>query len=872
MAQVILFKNYISKTMPQSPLLKRFYSSAFVIFFVFFPLASLSADVNFSPSELSALKAMSPNDRFALARQYGLELKGSNASSVSSRQPGPVVTVEPRPSYKLGTSDDSSDRQNLADQSDLKPFGYELFAGEPTTFEPIKDVPVASDYVLGPNDSLKVQLYGKQSSTFELIVDTNGQIGFPELGPMSIAGLSFSEAKKKIIDAVSRRMIGVKADVSIGVLRSIRVFVLGDAYKPGSYVVSSLSTITNALVLSGGVSTTGSLRNIQVKRNGKVVKTLDLYDLLLNGDNSSDVRLRSGDVVFIPPVGGRIEVDGEVKRPAIYEFKTGETLKDVIRYSGGLTDSAYTLDITLSRIDHNRQMIVNKLGFSEFNKVYVRSGDKVDVPKVLDQFQQVVTLNGHVERPGTYELRDKLRVSSVIGDAGLLKKGADLRFGLVKRFDELSGYLSILAFNLSDIWTGDNSSNHYLKNGDELYVFDLLGQNLNGSEKSKNASNVDGAALDGNPKEVHSDGIADISSADFSNRTTVISQIIDELRYQSEVDKPSLEVEVTGSVRFPGVYPLIDGMTAHQLIYAAGGLTQQAYLLASEINRTSFNHLREREQNRFELNLENSESLDFALKPRDVLQIRSTPEWQERAFVSLKGEIRFPGRYSIRKGDTLREVLERAGGVTKHAYIPGAVFTRKTLQQQEQQRIDDMRVRLSSDITKAQLGKQSGASFGENVEVAQQLLDQLNNTPAIGRLVIDLSSVVSSASEYSVVLEDGDKLYVPPVQNSVSVIGEVQLPISQVYQANMPYDSYIENSGGTTESADEDRIYIIKANGSVLLPESSSWFSAKTDSVSPGDTIVVPLDADKVDQVVLWRDLSQIFYQVALGAAAVGSL
>lgn len=218
----------------------------------------------------------------------------------------------------------------------LEPFGYDLFRGVPTTFAPATDIPVPGDYVIGPGDTVNVQLFGNQNAEYVLVVSREGIVNFPEIGPISVAGMGFDALKNELTRRVSEQMIGVRASVTLGELRSIRVFILGDVEQAGSYTVSGLSTMTNALLLSGGVSDIGSLRRIELKRNGRTVSTLDLYDLLLSGDTRGDARLQPGDVIFVPAIGGTVAVDGDVKRPALYELRGSQTVADVIKLAGGL--------------------------------------------------------------------------------------------------------------------------------------------------------------------------------------------------------------------------------------------------------------------------------------------------------------------------------------------------------------------------------------------------------------------------------------------------------------------------------------------------------------------------------------------------------
>lgn len=357
-----------------------------------------------------------------------------------------------------------------------------------------------------------------------------------------------------------------------------------------------------------------------------------------------------------------------------------------------------------------------------------------------------------------------------------------------------------------------------------------------------------------------------------SKRQEAVVKIIEKLRAQSTLNSPSREIAVSGDVRYPGVYPLVANMNVDDLLNAAGGLTEKAFQLRAELSRTEFNKRQERNQYRVDLNLTNSDSLAVVLKSRDQLQVKTIPEWAESEKVTLTGEVKFPGTYPVYKNDTLALLLERAGGLTEYAYAPGAMFTRVELKEQQEQQLKEMQERLAEDIAKAELVTMSNKDKSSDVGQAQKLLSQLKNTSAKGRLVIDLEKVIAEDSEYSIPLQKGDALHIPTKKNSVTIIGEVQLPISQIYESQLGYWDYINRSGGTTDKADEDRVYIIKANGGVQIPESSNWFASNHQQIAPGDTIVVPLDADKLDQIVLWRDMSQIFYQIALGAAAVSSL
>ena len=815
---------------------QRFYKVLYLRVFVLLALvlSSISSySIQPSPQQIEQFKRLSPAEQSRLAQQFGVAVPKAGQQELA-----PVV-VQTETVMARDTALQPEIKTNAeATGQQLKPFGYDLFAGNPSSFTPVNDIPVSSDYVLGAGDSLKVNLYGKESQFFELIIDQEGQAQLPNLGPISLSGLSFSEAKKKIVATINQKMIGVSASVAMGQLRSIRVFVLGEAYMPGSYVISPLSTITNALVLSGGVSELGSLRNIELKRKGKLIHSLDLYDLLLKGDTSNDAQLQSGDVVFIPPVGATVGIKGEVRRPAFYELKSNEPVSNLVTYSGGLLASAYPEQASLERINNKGERILLNVDLKDVQQSSqpLKDGDILSLPKVLAKIENVIKISGHVERPETINWKENLRVSDVVTGVKYLKAKPDLQYALIKRYSKPNRILSIHTFSLADALSSPSTNKDpLLFDQDEVIFFGLL----------------------------------------EGSRSAEVAKIVGELRAQANLNESSKEVSVSGDVRYPGTYPLVDGMQVSDLIYAAGGLTEKAFQLYAELNRSEFTVSQERIQSRKTLDLSNEASLQETLQSRDVLQIKTIPNWAESKTVSLEGEVRFPGIYAINKDDTLSTVIERAGGLTEYAYAPGAMFTRVALKAQQAKELEEMQQRLEADIAKAQIVSANQTSIGEksnDLGEAQALLGKLKTTPATGRLVIDLNKVLDHTAEYKISLEDGDRLFIPKKKNSVTIVGEVQLPISQVYESELSYLDYINRSGGLTNKADEDRIYIIKANGGVEIPKTSSWFASNKQKLEPGDTIVVPLDADKVDEVILWRDVSQIFYQIALGAAAVGSL
>jgi protein involved in polysaccharide export with SLBB domain len=729
------------------------------------------------------------------------------------------------------------------DAEALKPFGYDLFAGVPSTFAPVSDIPVPSEYVVGPGDRIEVQLIGNSRGRHSLTVNRDGRIMFPELGPIAVAGMRFEELKARIEQRVSEQMIGTQAVVTMGDLRSIRVFVLGETERPGSYTVSGLSTITNALFASGGVKTIGSLRNIQLKRNGQLVTRLDLYDLLLNGDTSNDVRLLPGDVIFIPPVGTTAGVTGEIRRPAIYELKGEATAADLLHLGGGLTPEADARLATINRIDERRDRVVLDVDLSNAQSrgMRLRAGDVLRIPAARPTYANAIQLKGHVHRPSAFEYRSGQRLTDVLPSIDELKPNADLHYVLIRREQPGSRRVSVMSADLEQAWSAPSTdANPLLGPRDQVIVFDLE-----------------------------------------AGRGQYLAPLVEELKLQAISSEPSRLVRVTGQVRAEGEYPLEPGMTVSDLVRAGGGLAEQAFGGEAELARYV---VRDGQTRRAEvlkidlaLALAGDPAADLLLGPFDTLVVKQISEWSEREVVRLEGEVRFPGEYPIARGETLRSVIARAGGLTSLGYARASLFTREYLKERERQQMQMLTDRMRQDLGSlalqaSQAGGAAGSQASETLAVGQSLLRDLQAVEPVGRLVIDLERVMAAApgSSDDVVLRGGDRLRVPKQPQEVTVIGEVQNATSHLYDPGLSRDDYLRMSGGTTRKADDKRIYVVRANGSVEAGSSSRWFRS-AGGIQPGDTIVVPMDTERMKPLLFWQAVTSILYNVAISVAAVNS-
>jgi polysaccharide export outer membrane protein len=727
-------------------------------------------------------------------------------------------------------------------QAALKPFGYDLFDNSMLNYQPMLNVPVPADYVMGPGDMIEVQLFGSQNQTLRLTVSRDGRVSFPQLGPIAVGGQRYSEVKSDIEARVARQMIGVRANVSMGDTRTINVFVLGEAKYPGSYTVTGLATVTTALFAASGVKPIGSLRTIQLKRQGEIVRTVDLYDLLMRGDSANDAKLLPGDVVFIPSVGSTVSIDGEVQRPAIYELKGTASVSDLISMGGGLTPVADRDTAALVRVNDQQRRVVLNVNPSSPNTASpaLRNGDALRVLRLRPQLDSGITLQGYVYRPKYFAWRDGLRLSDVVSSIDELKPNADQNYLLIRRELPPNRRITVLSADLAAALRAPGSPvDTTLMPRDTLTVFDLQ-----------------------------------------SSREHVIHPLMDELRVQSNLARPVQIVHIDGRVKVPGDYPLEAGMRVTDLIRAGGSLDSAAYGTHAELSRYIVDNGEQRRTEVLPIDLaairSGDQSANVTLQPFDRLSIKQISGWTEQDQVTLKGEVRFPGTYAIQQGETLRSVIQRAGGLTALAFPAGSVFTRSELQEREQEQLDRfaerMRIAIAEEALQAARGNISGSA--QSLTIGQTLLDQIKSSKAVGRLVINLQAVMHArpGSSNDVILRNGDELIVPKQRQEVMVLGEVQSASSHLYQRRMSRDDYIDQSGGETRQADRSQIYVVRADGSVDAGR-RGWFSSSAGvEMRPGDAIVVPLDTERLPGLVLWQSISTILYNIAIATATARTL
>ncbi|MDB3990718.1 SLBB domain-containing protein [Gammaproteobacteria bacterium] len=757
----------------------------------------------------------------------------------------------------------------------IKPFGYGLFSDESSTFITSENFPIPGDYIVGVGDSLTVTTFGKENKKYETSVTSNGDVSFGGVGPILVSGMTLEEMAQSIKDVVSVQKPGVRASIRLGKLRSIPIYILGDVKTPGQHLVSALSSVTNALFLTGGIDNIGSLRNIDVKRRGELIARVDLYDLLIKGDSRNDITLQRGDVIFVPPKKMAITIAGQVRRQAVYEVLEEDSLEDLIRYAGGLKSDADRDAIQLQRSNRNGTINIIEYAYSEISQGFkLQDGDVINVLPMAKKFDDVVQLSGFFKRPGLKQWQKGLKLSDVLISYKELLPSTDRNYILIRR-EANDGTIYPLQFTAEDIFQ-NGAQDPDLMPRDQIFLFTNRAQDTQKEVEEEEETSFAGRVLEKNlgeellseddkqQKEIQEQ--EELKKKQKYNRFFIMESFVAELKDQATSQNPSKLVTIAGNVRFPGEYPLSESMNIMDAVNAAGGLEESSY--AAEIELTSID-LRDKaySTNRSIYDFSNSSEMEMNLETSDLVFVKAVPkEIQE---VEILGDVYFPGSYIAQENETLSDLITRAGGLKPTAFIEGSIFTRESIREKERERITQAQEILQEQILLARNSGGLGQSEegGDNTGALMQSVSMAKPT---GRLVIDLSSIIKGSSD-DIILQDQDRIFIPKNTQTVSVIGEVYVPTNHVFMSGNNVTDYIEKSGGFTDFASNENVYIIKADGSIITGPDSGFFRGASDRLEYGDTIVVPLDVSQFSTLKAATDITQIIYQLGVAAAAVSS-
>jgi protein involved in polysaccharide export with SLBB domain len=728
----------------------------------------------------------------------------------------------------------TSKLESDSQEKKLAPFGYDIFAKNfNDSF--IYDSPIPSDYRVGPGDLIEIQLFGQKNQSYSLEISREGILRFPDIGPINAfeQGTSFIDLKNLLKEKIRENLgEGVQSSITLGAFRSIRIFIFGEVEEQGAMNISAYTSMINALLNCGGIKKTGSLRNVQLKRSGEIITTLDLYDLLLDGDTSTDQALQPGDVIFVPTIAKQISVDGAVRRPARYEILDEESLQDAVRLAGGTTERSVLSRVRIERLNEDFQPEIRNFNYQENKDNKILSGDRISIGIAGSNIRNVVSIIGPVENDGDFEWREGLLLSDLITNPNSFLPEIDLEYGIISR-KKINGTFHCISFQPRHIF--DSNEKIPLKEQDTVYFF---------------------------TKESREDSL---------------EELLLDIRQQSRAGENAKVIRVSGSVHFPGEYPFTDSMSLRELILAGGGTKDSAYLLEAEITRVGINE----EQKAFvehlrigqDVMVDSNRSQNYLLKPYDSLSIKPIPLWREGESIEISGEVNFPGIYSIKLGETLFDVIQRAGGLTDRAFADGALFSRENLRIKEDEQRERLIKQLESDLATVTLSATDSAEAAQAQSAAQAMLSRLQNTESQGRLVIDLNKILKDAEGSDLLVKNQDSLFIPSIPYAVSVSGEVQFPTSHLYNEKMDINDYLNRSGGYTQNADKDRTFVVKANGAVMTNGANGWFGkgSNGNKISPGDVIVVPIDVKQTRFLENLTYSTQIIYQLAVAAAAVNS-
>ncbi|WP_240652703.1 SLBB domain-containing protein [Rheinheimera riviphila] len=897
------------------------------------------------------MKKLPRAEQQKIAKQYGFDLSVlTEKPTKTTKLPGEETDIDPTDPLQPM---ERFDEQLKSDEEEKDPtvperYGMKLFDSTISTFAPVGNVPVPDTYILGPDDELLVQVYGKQTAEETVTVNRDGSLHIPGFSPVQVAGLSFAKAKALISSRLSAENIGVEVAISMGKLRTINVFVAGEAKFPGSYTVSALSTVTQALFVAGGVSDIGSLREISIKRAGAEVAQFDLYSLLLRGDSTQDVHLRHGDVIFVAPVKAMAEVAGEVQRPALYEVKAGESVRQLVEMAGGSKAGAFPRSVVLERFNElNVRTLLNlDLTKTADQQVLVKSGDVLRIGLTSKRVENIVTMAGAVVRPGQYAWFPGIKVSNLLNSLWSdLHLTVDLDYALVVRETSELGELKVVQFNLGKAITHPESADNLnlsardliliFHHGEETYARPELDQYLFTKLKkqyperqlfAKTEPELDEKAplpfvldvanlstqafsilsekvvepvrkpgikpelpkvpqkaehqaylkflLNDLFKQLYFDAQALKLSAHLT-RTELLYPLLQKLKQQAKFNSATQLVTVQGEVKVPGEYPLVENATVAELLIAAGGLNDSAYLERAEITRSVSQSEVQSGLRIQHIAVNLTDVLQGAAKQpvfsRDRLTVFAVPDWNIERTIRISGQVKFPGTYAIQQGEKLSQVLARAGGLTNDAFAAGTIFTRQQIREQESMQLSKLMQQLRSDIAAKNLSAEEETAQTKP-EDAIMMIAEIEKARPIGRLVIDLNAVLKADPDFDMLVEEGDELYVPYNQTTVSVVGEVQHASSHRFRSGMSVDDYLQLAGGYRKRADDERVYVIRADGSVFVPNRGSWFEVSTQTLLPGDTIVVPLDTDYTTRLSLWTKVTSIISQSVVALAAVNNI
>jgi len=753
--------------------------------------------------------------------------------------------------------------QQMAADSAGRPlplFGQSLFDQAPSTFAPLDQLQVPSDYIIGPGDGLQIRIWGQLEADLRVTVDRSGQVYVPRVGQISVAGVHYGELEPYLKNEISKIFKNFNLTATVGRLRSIQVLVVGNARYPGTYTISSLSTLVNAIFASGGPTPQGSLRHIQVHRDGVTITDFDFYDLVIKGDKSKDVRLQPGDVLYIPPVGPLVAISGSVNTPAIYELKGASTLKDLIEIAGGFSSLADTGKITIERVlDHQARTTLEFPYDETARAVPLQDGDIVRVLSIVPSFQDTVTLRGNVANPGRFPWKPGMRIRDLIPtpDALLTRRywldRAAIGNGHSTEYPVRPG------FNVQCLPTGTATPGVSAAGASSGAA---AGQGAAGNTANSGTAGMESSSTTYIPCEPAEQPSSQPAAPTVAEHTPLGSQ-----------QRPESSEAVSTTQR------TAKNVTADLRHYAPE--INWEYAIVQRVNPTDLTSKLLWFSPRKAV-LERDEGSNLELQAGDIVTIFSQrdislPEDERARYVVVEGEVARPGVYKLEKNETLHSVVRRAGGLTPNAYLYGSQLLRESARVEQQNSLDQLVNTMEVQVRQSALSIAASASGGDAQGIAQLqegIISQLRAVRATGRVALPVKPSDKNLTDFpNILLEDNDRLIIPHTPSTVSVVGNVYNPGSFIYDSHTNSGGYLTMAGKGKPQSDLGHAFVLRANGVVVAANNVNglFTGTKFDHLRlyPGDEIIVPYKLPTGAFTRGLRDWSQIASQLAITAASL---
>jgi protein involved in polysaccharide export with SLBB domain len=781
--------------------------------------------------------------------------------------------IPPRPETEF--------EQMVADSAGraLPLFGQSLFLQPPSTFAPNDLMQVPSDYIIGPGDELQVKIWGQVEADLRVIVDRSGQIYIPQVGQISVAGIHYGELEQHLKREISKIFRNFSVTANVGRLRSIQVVVVGNARYPGTYTIGSLSTLINAIFASGGPGPQGSLRHIQVRRDGATVTDFDFYDLLVSGDKSKDVRLQPGDVIYFPHVGPLVAISGSVNTPAIYELKDNSTLKELIEIAGDFSNIADTSKITIERFVNHEARKTLEFPYDDQSRAFpLTDGDIVRVFSIVPRFQDTVTLRGNVSNPGRYPWKTGMRVRDLIPNAEALLT----RHYWLDRAAIINGRATeypVREQRPRNVRCGPyrQQENSVTPNGTPL---NGVTRNQTSPEGATAPDSFDSTGnyncFDNSPYPFDSSNSSDSNFAQNAQEFPAGSS----LKPGDQVSASNQQTSQTNG----------DNATNPNIKNVAEDLRRYApeinwdYAIIQRVNPQDLSSKLLWISPRKAI-LERDEESNLELQPGDIVTIFSqrdisVPQKERSRYMIVEGEVVRPGVYKLESDETLRSVLRRAGGLTPNAYVYGSEMTRESARAEQQKSLDELVRNMEVQVRQSVMSMASASQSSDAQQLAQLqaaqegIVAQLRGTRASGRVALPVRPNDKDLNDFpDMALEDSDRLTIPHTPSTVSVVGNVYNPGSFIFESRTTAGSYLEMAGKGKPQSDLHHAFVLRANGVVVAANNVNgvFTGTKFDRLHlyPGDQIVVPYKLNTGAFVRNLRDWTQISSQLALTGAAL---